>query len=89
MLLYNLFYFFVNSFPTLFCVLTKCIYGILIKLYTRHKHIIEKYNKIKDKKYSSDFTDALGNLLYIHVHAANIHDTKDGVFTFKKALYRL
>ena len=33
-------------------------------------------------------TDTLGNLLCVHVHAANIHDTKGGVFTFKKALYR-
>lgn len=29
----------------------------------------------------------MGNLLCIHVHAANIHDTKGGVFTFEKALY--
>ena len=27
-------------------------------------------------------TDIMGNLLCIHVHAANIHDTKGGVFTF-------
>lgn len=27
----------------------------------------------------------MGNLLYIHVHAANIHDTKGGMYTFKKA----
>ncbi len=33
-------------------------------------------------------TDTMGNLLCIHVHAANIHDTKGGVFTFEKALYR-
>lgn len=33
-------------------------------------------------------TDTLGNLLCVHVHAANIHDTKGGVFTFEKALYR-
>ena len=26
--------------------------------------------------------------LCIHVHAANIHDTKGGVYTFEKALYR-
>ena len=30
----------------------------------------------------------MGNLLCIHVHAANIHDTKGGVFTFEKALHR-
>lgn len=30
----------------------------------------------------------MGNLLCIHVHAANIHDTKGGVYTFEKALYR-
>jgi transposase len=30
----------------------------------------------------------MGNLLCVHVHAANIHDTKGGVFTFKKALYK-
>ena len=33
-------------------------------------------------------TDTLENLLCVHVHAANIHDTKGGVFTFEKALYR-
>lgn len=32
-------------------------------------------------------TDTMGNLLCVHVHAANIHDTKGGVYTFKKALY--
>ena len=30
----------------------------------------------------------MGNLLCIHVHAANIHDTKGGVYTFEKALYK-
>ena len=30
----------------------------------------------------------MGNLLCIHVHAANIHDTKGVVYTFEKALYR-
>ncbi len=30
----------------------------------------------------------MGNLLCVHVHAANIHDTKSGVFTFEKALFR-
>ena len=33
-------------------------------------------------------TDTMGNLLCVHVHAANIHDTKGGVYTFEKALYR-
>ena len=33
-------------------------------------------------------TDTMGNLLCIYVHAANIHDTKGGVYTFEKALYR-
>ena len=33
-------------------------------------------------------TDTMGNLLCVHVHAANIHDTKSGVFTFEKALFR-
>ena len=33
-------------------------------------------------------TDTMGNILAIHIHAANIHDTKGGVFTFEKALYR-
>lgn len=33
-------------------------------------------------------TDTMGNLLAVHVHAANIHDTKGGVYTFEKALYR-
>ena len=33
-------------------------------------------------------TDTMGNLLCVHVHAANIHDTKGGVFTFEKALYK-
>lgn len=30
----------------------------------------------------------MGNLLCVHVHAANIHDTKGGVYTFEKAIYR-
>lgn len=30
----------------------------------------------------------MGNLLCVHVRAANIHDTKGGLFTFEKALYR-
>ncbi len=30
----------------------------------------------------------MGNLLCVHVHADNIHDTKGGVYTFEKALYR-
>lgn len=30
----------------------------------------------------------MGNLLCVYVHAANIHDTKGGVYTFEKALYR-
>ena len=29
----------------------------------------------------------MGNLLCVHVHAANIHDNKGGVYTFEKALY--
>ncbi len=33
-------------------------------------------------------TDIMGNLLAVHVHTANIHDTNVGVFTFEKALYR-
>ena len=32
-------------------------------------------------------TDIMGNLLCVNVHAANIHDTKGGVFTFEKALF--
>ncbi|MDE6835156.1 MAG: hypothetical protein K2J39_13060 [Ruminococcus sp.] len=30
----------------------------------------------------------MGNLLSVHVHAANIHDTRGGVYTFEKALFR-
>ena len=30
----------------------------------------------------------MGNLLCVHVHAGNIHNTKGGVYTFEKALYR-
>lgn len=30
----------------------------------------------------------MGNLLAVYVHAANIHDTKGGLFVFQKALYR-
>ena len=33
-------------------------------------------------------TDTMGNLLCVNVHAGNIHDTKGGVYTFEKALYR-
>ena len=32
-------------------------------------------------------TYIIGNLLAVHVHTANIHDTKGGVFTFEKALF--
>ena len=32
-------------------------------------------------------TDIMGNILAVHVHAANIHDTNGGVFTFEKALF--
>ena len=32
-------------------------------------------------------TDIIGNILAVYVHAANIHDTKVGVFTFEKALF--
>ncbi len=32
-------------------------------------------------------TDIMGNILCVNVHAANIPDTKDGVFTFEKALF--
>ncbi len=32
-------------------------------------------------------TDIMGNILSVHVRAANIHDTKNGVFTFEKALF--
>ena len=32
-------------------------------------------------------TDIMGNILAFHVHAANIHDTNGGVFTFEKALF--
>ena len=31
-------------------------------------------------------TDTMGNLLCVHVHAGNIHDTKGGVYTLEKAL---
>ena len=29
----------------------------------------------------------MGNLLCVNVHAANVNDTKSGVFTFEKALF--
>lgn len=32
-------------------------------------------------------TDIMGNILAVHVHAANVHDTKGGVFTLEKALF--
>lgn len=34
-------------------------------------------------------TDTIGNLLAVHVHVANIHDTKGGIFAFEKALFLL
>ncbi len=34
-------------------------------------------------------TDIMRNILAVHVHAANIHDTKGGVFTFEKALFTI
>lgn len=30
----------------------------------------------------------MGNLLCVHVHAGNIHDTKGGVYTLEKALWQ-
>lgn len=33
-------------------------------------------------------TDTMVNLLRVYVHAANPHDTKGGVYTFEKALFR-
>ena len=42
-------------------------------------------NNLKNRKVEDI---PIGNLLCVHVHAANIHDTKGGVFTFEKALYR-
>ena len=30
----------------------------------------------------------MGNLLAVHIHAANIHDTKSGIYTFEKAIYK-
>lgn len=41
--------------------------------------------KIKGRK-RHIVTDTMGNLLYIKVHAANIHDTTSGGDTFKGAL---
>ncbi len=34
-------------------------------------------------------TDIIGNILAVHVHAANIHDTKGSVFTFEKAPFTI
>lgn len=34
-------------------------------------------------------TDIMGNILAVHVHAANIHDTKGDVFTFEKTLFTI
>lgn len=34
-------------------------------------------------------TDTMGNFLAVHVHAANIHDTWCGVFTFEKAFFTI
>ena len=33
-------------------------------------------------------TDTMGNLFCVHVHAANIHDTKGGVYTTGIRLFR-
>ena len=32
-------------------------------------------------------TDIMGNILAVHVHVTNIHDTKGRVFTFENALF--
>ena len=32
-------------------------------------------------------TDIMRNILSVYVHAANIHDTKGGIFTFEKVLF--
>lgn len=32
-------------------------------------------------------TDIIGNIFVVHIHAANIHDAKGGIFIFEKALF--
>ena len=41
--------------------------------------------KIKGRK-RHIVVDTMGNLLSVHVHAANIHDTKSGIWPARKAL---
>lgn len=45
--------------------------------------MVEK--KVKGRK-RHIVTDIMGNLLGVHVHAANIHDTKGGIYIFAKTL---
>lgn len=33
-------------------------------------------------------TDIMGNILAVHIHAANIHDTKGGCYVFAKAMQK-
>ena len=33
-------------------------------------------------------TDIVGNILAVHIHAANIHDTKSGCYVFAKAVQK-
>ena len=33
-------------------------------------------------------TNIMENLLAVHIHAANIHNTKGGIYTFEKAIYK-
>ena len=65
-------------------------------LWLIHK-VLKQYHQMKTEDMTEEktkgrkrhiVTDTMGNLLCVHVHAGNIHDTKGGVYTFEKALYR-
>ena len=58
----------------------------VLKQYHQMKNVDMMEEKTKGRK-RHIVTDTMGNLLCVHVHAGNIHDTKGGVYTLEKALY--
>ena len=57
----------------------------VLKQYHQMKNVDMTEEKTKVRK-RHIVTDTMGNLLCVHVHAGNIHDTKGGVYTLEKAL---
>ena len=66
----------------LYIVKTGCQWRMLLHDYPQHDAVWSFYRRARD---NGVWDKIMGKLLYIHVHAANIHDTKGGMYTFKKA----